>query len=79
MAHTCPACGSLIYSRRHPLCGQCGERLPDSVLFTPAERAGLETKLAEARRRAREAHQSPDPASPAGDASPTFFSTDLTL
>jgi len=54
MEHKCPNCGSLIYSRRNVLCGVCGNRLPESLLFTAAEREGVERDLAEARRRARQ-------------------------
>lgn len=41
----CPKCGSIIYSRRNVLCGVCGERLPDELLFTPQEREAVEREL----------------------------------
>ena len=34
----CPHCGSLVYSRRHRLCGVCAEPLPSACLF-PMEKA----------------------------------------
>ena len=55
MQHKCPHCDSVVYSRRNVLCGVCGKRLPDSVLFTAEERAVVERELAEAKRRARKA------------------------
>ena len=36
-SHCCPACNSIIYSRRHRLCGVCGNSLPEDRLFTPTE------------------------------------------
>ena len=33
----CPACNSLVYSRRHPRCGVCERELPESVLFSQTE------------------------------------------
>jgi hypothetical protein len=41
----CPKCGSIIYSRRNVLCGVCGERLPDELLFTPKQRQAVEQDL----------------------------------
>ncbi len=29
----CPACDSIVYTRRHKLCGVCGEELPKELLF----------------------------------------------
>jgi hypothetical protein len=42
-SHRCPSCHSIIYSRRHPLCGVCSRPLPRRYLFTDAEaeRVGL--------------------------------------
>jgi hypothetical protein len=45
MTPKCPKCGSIIYSRRNVLCGVCGERLPDELLFTPEEREAVERDL----------------------------------
>ena len=33
----CPECRSIVYSRRHRLCGVCNQPLPDHLLFTPRE------------------------------------------
>ena len=40
----CPVCHSIIYSRRHRLCGVCGHTLPEDRLFTPSE-ANAVTRL----------------------------------
>ena len=57
MSPKCPKCGSIIYSRRNVLCGACGERLPQELLFTAEQRARVEKELEDAKRRAREARQ----------------------
>jgi hypothetical protein len=51
MTPKCPKCGSVIYSRRNVLCGVCGERLPDVLLFTPKERQAVEHDLQELKQR----------------------------
>jgi hypothetical protein len=33
----CPECRSIIYSRRHKLCGVCNQPLPEHLLFTVGE------------------------------------------
>ena len=33
----CPSCESIVYSRRHRLCGVCGKVLPEDCLFTATE------------------------------------------
>ena len=33
----CPSCGSIVYTRRHKVCGACDETLPDHCLFTDEE------------------------------------------
>jgi hypothetical protein len=38
----CPACGAVIYSRRHRLCGVCARPLPTEVLFSESESQRLE-------------------------------------
>ena len=43
----CPACGSIIYSRRHVLCGVCGERLPEELLFPVEQREKIAAELKE--------------------------------
>lgn len=48
--HRCPACRSIIYSRRHRMCGVCSQPLPEEFLFTAFEarqvKALLETERA---------------------------------
>jgi hypothetical protein len=41
----CPACQSIIYSRRNKLCGVCSQPLPHALLFTHAEAAQVEQLL----------------------------------
>ena len=33
----CPSCDSIVYSRRHRLCGACGQVLPEDCRFTVSE------------------------------------------
>lgn len=47
----CPKCGSVIYSRRNPVCGCCGEKLPESLMFDPATRKKIDGELARERKR----------------------------
>ena len=55
MVPKCPACGSVIYSRRNVLCGVCRQRLPNWLLFSPDELQAVERDLKEAKRRMHEA------------------------
>ena len=48
----CPKCGSVIYSRRIPVCGRCGEQLPESVMFDPATRKKVNKVVDQGKRRA---------------------------
>ena len=73
MEHKCPNCGSIIYSRRNVLCGVCGQRLPDELLFNSDQREIVERELKEAKRRAREAHTNPPDSS--APAAPGFISS----
>jgi uncharacterized Zn finger protein (UPF0148 family) len=57
MTPKCPKCGSVIYSRRNVLCGVCGKRLPDELLFSPKEREKVERDLQELKQREREQRQ----------------------
>ena len=41
----CPSCDSIVYSRRHKLCGVCGQALPEECLFTAVEAASVEMLL----------------------------------
>ena len=52
-AARCPECDSIIYSRRHRLCGVCGQALPDNLLFTVIEARRVETILSAERERHR--------------------------
>ena len=49
----CPHCESIIYSKRHKLCGVCGKELPAACRFTHEEVRRIETLLAEERHRHR--------------------------
>ena len=49
----CPSCDSVVYSRRHRLCGVCAQVLPDDCLFTQTEAQNVETLLRTERQRHR--------------------------
>ena len=49
----CPSCDSIIYSRRHRLCGVCGQSLPKDCLFTATEAEKVEMLLRTERQRHR--------------------------
>src|SRR2546430_15563462 len=38
----CPSCDSIVYSRRHRLCGVCGQVLPEDCRFTATEAENVE-------------------------------------
>lgn len=42
----CPGCNSILYARRHSLCGVCGEELPRSLLFSAMEVTRVNAVLA---------------------------------
>jgi hypothetical protein len=50
----CPACNSLVYSRRHNRCGVCGRILPTSCLFTSDEAERVDALLRKERQRHRD-------------------------
>ena len=52
-ARHCPHCGSLVYSRRHKLCGVCAEPLPNACLFTMEKAQQVQSLLDEERARHR--------------------------
>jgi hypothetical protein len=52
--HRCPACNSIIYSRRHRLCGVCGSSLPEDRLFTPTEAKAVTRLLSVEKQRHRQ-------------------------
>jgi hypothetical protein len=54
MTPKCPNCGSIIYSRRNVLCGVCGKRLPEELLFTVEEREKVDHELENMDRRGKE-------------------------
>src|SRR6266571_5439812 len=41
----CPSCDSIVYSRRHRLCGVCGHALPEDCRFTAPEAESVEMLL----------------------------------
>src|SRR5947209_12012823 len=49
----CPSCDSIVYSRRHRLCGVCGHVLPQECRFTPPEAESVEMLLRTERQRHR--------------------------
>jgi hypothetical protein len=49
----CPECDSIIYSRRHKLCGVCAQPLPEEVLFNVVEARRIEGLLSAERERHR--------------------------
>jgi predicted nucleic acid-binding Zn ribbon protein len=49
----CPSCDSIIYSRRHRLCGVCGQVLPEDCRFTATEAETVEMLLKSERERHR--------------------------
>ena len=47
----CPSCDSIVYSRRHRLCGVCGHALPENCRFNAMEAASVEMLLRTERQR----------------------------
>jgi ribosomal protein L32 len=47
----CPSCGSIVYSRRHRLCGACGQVLPADCLLTSTEAGNVELLIMTERQR----------------------------
>jgi hypothetical protein len=41
----CPTCGSIVYSKRHKLCGLCGCELPEACLFSKQVALTIETMM----------------------------------
>ncbi len=54
MEYRCPKCDSLIYSRKHKLCGKCGSVLPPELLFSEDHIKKLNQQMTDERKRARE-------------------------
>ncbi len=40
-APRCPECGFQIFNRRYPKCESCGALLPETIVYSPAERHAL--------------------------------------
>jgi predicted nucleic acid-binding Zn ribbon protein len=51
--HRCPTCQSIVYSRRHRLCGVCSEPLPEEFLFSVTEARRVEELIESDRQRHR--------------------------
>ena len=49
----CPSCDSIVYSRRHRICGVCDQVLPQDCLFTDTEAESVEMLLRTERQRHR--------------------------
>ena len=49
----CPSCDSIVYSRRHSLCGVCGHALPEDCRFTATEAESVAMLLRTERQRHR--------------------------
>jgi hypothetical protein len=54
MEFKCPHCQSIIYSRRHKVCGKCGSALPENLVLTPAQIQKLDKERAREKKRSRE-------------------------
>ena len=53
-ASRCPTCHSIIYSRRHQLCGVCGRPLPEQCLFPVSEALRIQGLLTTEKQRHRQ-------------------------
>jgi len=49
----CPFCESIIYSRRHKLCGVCAQELPEEFLFNPEQAQNVALLVREEQQRHR--------------------------
>jgi hypothetical protein len=49
----CPFCDSIIYSRRHKLCGVCASELPEDCLFSFIQAKSVEQTVEQERQRHR--------------------------
>src|SRR5689334_19754224 len=50
----CPCCQSIIYSRRHRLCGVCCQPLPPECLFAPTDSVRVESLIDRERQQHRQ-------------------------
>jgi hypothetical protein len=49
----CPFCDSIIYSRRHKLCGVCAQELPEQMLFSAEQADNVSSMLRDEQQRHR--------------------------
>jgi len=49
----CPFCDSIVYSRRHKLCGVCLRELPEQMLFSPEQAGNVTSMLRDEQQRHR--------------------------
>ena len=68
----CPECGSIIYSRRIPVCGKCGGKLPESLLFDPTTRKKMEKVIEGDKKRADWESKFPGHPSSSGEFGPMY-------
>ena len=52
--YRCPACHSLIYSRRHKKCVECGVSLPRELLLTDEQIRAFDEQTKQAKKRIAE-------------------------
>lgn len=50
----CPECNSILYARRHKLCGVCGKELPETLLLTHTEASQVKELLNAERQKHRD-------------------------
>jgi hypothetical protein len=60
----CPACHSIIYSRKNKICGQCGAELPKELLLSDKQLQIFEKERRSAEQRARNANSWRDASGP---------------
>ena len=68
----CPKCGSVIYSRRNPVCGRCGETLPASLMFDPITRGKVDKVIEQEKKRAEWEGKFPGHPASSGEFGPMY-------
>ena len=68
----CPKCGSVVYSRRNPVCGLCGAKLPETVMFDPATRKKVEKVIKQEKKRREWQGKFPGHPSSSGEYGPMY-------
>ena len=68
----CPKCGSVVYSRRNPVCGRCGEKLPKSLMFDKATRKKVDKVIDNDKKRAKWESKFPGQPSSSGEYGPMY-------